>query len=188
MKENIQSIQTALLVLIAATVVYGTFLKDDSPSRRSSDRKRKTERSTSPAAAAQNIPGSNTKITADPSMMSTPPQQPISQPVNNPTTMAFNQMAHDFGAIDQNTENTHVFNFTNTGDKPLIIETATGSCGCTVPEFPREPIAPGASSQIKVVYKPGKQKGLQNKTVTVIANTQPKDTRLTISANVQEVK
>ncbi|UTW68305.1 DUF1573 domain-containing protein [bacterium SCSIO 12643] len=96
-------------------------------------------------------------------------------------------MAHDFGTIDQNTENVHVFNFTNTGDKPLIIETATGSCGCTVPEFPKEPIAPGASSQIKVVYKPGQQKGLQNKTVTVVANTQPKDTRLNISANVVEV-
>lgn len=187
MKENIQSIQTGLLVLIAATVIYGTFFKDPSPSKRN-ERNRKTERTTSPAAAAsQNIPGSNTQINAGPSITGAQPTQQVQQ-VNNPTSIAFNQMAHDFGTIDQNSENTYVFNFTNTGDKPLIIETATGSCGCTVPEFPREPIAPGASSEIKVVYKPGTQKGLQNKSVTVIANTQPKDTRLTISANVEEVK
>lgn len=186
MKENIQTIQTALLVLIAATVVYGTFIKDDSSSSRDrSQRNRKTERKSNIAAP---VPGSNTTITADPSLTQTSPPTQAPAPVKNPTKIAFNQMSHDFGTIDQNTENTYVFNFTNTGDKPLIIETATGSCGCTVPEFPREPIAPGASSEIKVVYKPGQQKGLQNKTVTVIANTQPKDTRLNISANVQEVK
>ncbi len=184
MKENIQSIQTGLLVLIAATVLYGTFFKDPTPSRRT-ERPRKTERTTTPTA--QNIPGSNTQIIADQSITGVPSTQ-LQQQVNNPTSISFNQMAHDFGTIDQNSENTYVFNFTNTGDKPLIIETATGSCGCTVPEFPREPIAPGASSEIRVVYKPGKQKGLQNKTVTVIANTLPKDTRLTISANVQEVE
>lgn len=185
MKENIQNIQTALLVLIAATVVYGTFFKSTSAPERG-DRKRRTERSVTPTPTPSNqkIPGSDTKITAGPSITGAQNNTPVS----NPTSIAFNEMAHDFGTIDQNTENEYVFNFTNTGDKPLIIETATGSCGCTVPEFPREPIAPGASSQIKVVYKPGKQKGLQNKTVTVIANTQPKDTRLTISANVQEVK
>lgn len=193
MKENIQNIQTALLVVIAATVIYGTFIQGDSstPSRERNQRSRRTERKSNVAAntPAANIPGSNTTITADPSMnLNNPAQNQAPAPVNNPTTMVFNEMAHDFGSIDQNTENTHVFKFTNTGDKPLIIETATGSCGCTVPEFPREPIAPGASSEIKVVYKPGKQKGMQNKTVTVIANTQPKDTRLNITANVQEVK
>ncbi|MGB0806111.1 MAG: DUF1573 domain-containing protein [Salibacteraceae bacterium] len=188
MKENIQTIQTALLVLIAATVIYGTFIQGDSSSskRERADRNRRTERKSN--IAASNVPQNNTQIKADPSMNLNNPATQAPAPVNNPTSIAFDQMAHDFGNIDQNSENTYVFNFTNTGDKPLIIETATGSCGCTVPEFPREPIAPGASSEIKVVYKPGKQKGLQNKTVTVIANTQPKDTRLNITANVQEVK
>ena len=176
MKENIQNIQTGLLVIIAATVIYGTFLKDNSstPDRK---RHRKTERKSNIAATPQIQPNQQPQPQ---------PTAPTSQPVNNPTSIAFDAMAHDFGTIDQNTENVHVFNFTNTGDKPLIIETATGSCGCTVPEFPKEPIAPGATSQIKVVYKPGKQKGLQNKTVTVVANTQPKDTRLNISARRSE--
>jgi hypothetical protein len=191
MKENIQNIQTGLLVIIAATVIYGTFLQGDSTSSSRAERgarHRNTER--------------KSNVTANPSApteVRTPPtsefnqnttingQPPTNHVVNSPTTMAFEAMSHDFGEIDQNSENTYVFNFTNTGDKPLIIETATGSCGCTVPEFPREPIAPGASSEIKVVYKPGKQKGLQNKTITVIANTTPKDTRINITANVKEV-
>ena len=191
MKENIQNIQTGLLVLIAATVIYGTFLQGDATTSTRAERgarHRNTERKsnvsanpdTRPEAKPAAVPAFNQNTTIN-------GQPPTNQHVNSPTSMAFEAMSHDFGEIDQNSENTYVFNFTNTGDKPLIIETATGSCGCTVPEFPREPIAPGASSEIKVVYKPGKQKGLQNKTITVIANTTPKDTRINITANVKEV-
>ena len=176
MKENIQTIQTGLLVVIALTVIYGTFLKDSSttPTQRERvTRQRKTNRQSNVAA--------------------TPPQNkptaPTNQgPVNAPTKIVFDKMAHDFGDIDQNSEHKMVFTFTNTGDKPLILESVVGSCGCTVPEYPKEPILPGESNEIKVVYKPGKQKGMQNKLVTVIANTQPKDTRLNITANVHEVK
>jgi hypothetical protein len=181
MKENIQNIQTGLLVLIAATVIYGTFLKGGSTD--SDDRgirHRRTERKSNIAAT----PPSKQPI----QNQATPPPTQMNPVVNNPTTLAFAGISHDFGNINQDSENQHTFTFTNTGDKPLIIETATGSCGCTVPEFPRKPIAPGESSEIKVMYKPGKQKGLQNKSITVIANTQPKDTRLNITANVQEVK
>ena len=176
MKENIQNIQTGLLVLIAATVIYGTFLKgDDVPTQRERvTRQRNTNRESA--------------IAAKPNPNKPKPQAPINQaPVNDPTSIAFESISYDFGDIDQDSKNNMTFVFTNTGDKPLIHENVTGSCGCTVPEYPKEPIAPGASSEIKVVYKPGKQKGLQNKLVTVIANTQPKDTRLTITANVHEV-
>lgn len=176
MKDQMQTIQTALLVLIAGTVIYGTFLKDDAPKR---ERKRKRAQVEAPAPAQQPVQNQFNQP---------PPSAPQAQPVNDPTVMSFAQMKHDFGTINQNTENEYVFNFTNEGDKPLIIETANGSCGCTVPEFPKEPIAPGATGEIRVMYKPGKQKGLQNKTVTVIANTNPRETRLNISANVQEVQ
>jgi hypothetical protein len=185
MKENIQNIQTALLVVIAATVIYGTFLQGDStatsPRSERSARHRSTERKSNIAA---------TPAQKKPQQISAPlnKNQAANKPVNSPTKVAFGTVTHDFGNIDQNSENNYTFTFTNTGDKPLIIETATGSCGCTVPKFPREPIAPGATSEIQVVYKPGKQKGLQNKTITVIANTEPRSTRLNITANVQEVK
>ncbi len=103
------------------------------------------------------------------------------------TSLKFEQMAHDFGTINQDTENLKIFKFTNTGKEPLIIENAKGSCGCTVPEYPKEPIAPGATGEIKVVYRPGKQKDMQTKNVTITANTDPANTMLTISAKVLEV-
>jgi len=61
-----------------------------------------------------------------------------------------------------------------------------GSCGCTVPDYPKHPIAPGESGELKIEYKPGKQEGKQNKTVTVTANTEPSQTVLRISADVQK--
>lgn len=103
------------------------------------------------------------------------------------TTVNFANYEHDFGNIKQDSENKYVFSFTNTGTEPLIIETANGSCGCTVPNYPKAPIAPGATGDIEVVYKPGKQENAQTKTVTVIANTEPKETTLRIKANVAKV-
>ncbi len=112
----------------------------------------------------------------------------IEKPKGPLTTISFNEDTHDFGNIKQNsTDNKHVFKFTNKGSNPLIISNAKGSCGCTVPQFPKEPIAPGETGDIVVVYKPGKQKGNQRKTVTVTANTDPPDTRIAISAIVEEV-
>lgn len=103
------------------------------------------------------------------------------------TTVKFETYDHDFGQIKQDSENKKVFTFTNTGSEPLIIESAKGSCGCTVPNYPKNPIAPGEKGEIEVVYKPGKQKDLQNKNVTIVANTEPQQTILRIKANVEEV-
>ena len=100
------------------------------------------------------------------------------------TSIKFNKDSHDFGNIEQDTENKYSFTFTNTGNEPLKIKNAKGSCGCTVPNYPKEPIMPGKTGQIDVVYKPAKQKGNQSKTVTVSANTNPENTILRISANV----
>lgn len=106
-------------------------------------------------------------------------------PPENATSIKFARYSHDFGTIMQDTENPTKFEFTNTGDQPLVIENAKGSCGCTVPNFPKEPIPPGGTATIDVVYKPGKQEGAQTKTVTVTANTAPqRQTILNIKANV----
>ncbi|MCG9910257.1 MAG: DUF1573 domain-containing protein [Flavobacteriales bacterium] len=106
-------------------------------------------------------------------------------PSGPPTAIAFKKMEHDFGNIKQDTENPYSFEFTNTGKNPLIITDAKGSCGCTVPEYPKEPIPPGGKGNIKVVYSPGKQEGQQTKNVTITANTEPQQTVLTIKANVK---
>ena len=112
----------------------------------------------------------------------------IPKPTGPVTNMTFANDVHDFGTIEQNsTDNLHTFTFTNTGTNPLIISNAKGSCGCTVPKWPKEPIPPGGTGTIEVDYKPGSQKGNQKKSVTVTANTEPADTRLSISAVVEEV-
>ena len=80
----------------------------------------------------------------------------------------------------------HVFSFVNEGDAPLIISSATASCGCTVPVWPKAPIAPGEQAEIKVQFNSRSKPGVQNKTVTVTANTYPKVTRLKIKANVNK--
>ena len=108
----------------------------------------------------------------------------IPAPTGPKTTIQFAEMEHDFGTIEQNTKNPKTFTFTNTGTEPLIISDAKGSCGCTVPDYPREPIAPGETGNIEVVYSPGSQKNQQTKTVTITANTEPATTVLRIKADV----
>ncbi len=108
-------------------------------------------------------------------------EQPTAAPI---ATVQFDAMEHDFGAIYQGSENPHVFTFTNTGDAPLVIANASGSCGCTVPFYAKDPILPGERSEIHIVYKPGKQEGQQRKTVTLTANTEPSQIILRISAEV----
>lgn len=100
------------------------------------------------------------------------------------TTVSFTEWEHDFGDVLQGSENPFVFVFKNTGDVPLVIENAVGSCGCTVPFYAKEPIPPGGESEIHVVYKPGKQQGTQHKTVTITANTEMRQNVLRIAANV----
>jgi hypothetical protein len=114
-----------------------------------------------------------------------PQQQPSQSETRAKTSVKFADMSHNFGEIKQDSKHTYVFKFTNTGSQPLIIENATGSCGCTVPTFPKEPIAPGKTGEIEVVYSPGKQEGEQTKTVTITANTDPIVTTLNISAKVK---
>lgn len=109
----------------------------------------------------------------------------VTPPSGPKTKVEFSETEYDFGEIEQNTRNPKVFTFKNVGDQPLIISNAKGSCGCTVPRYPREPIAPGETGEIEVVYSPGNQKNRQTKTVTITANTEPATSVLKISANVK---
>ncbi len=104
--------------------------------------------------------------------------------VENQTAITFEKDVFDFGEIQQG-EIVHTeFKFTNTGEHALVITGARGSCGCTVPEWPREPIAPGASNVIKVQFNSKNKSGPFNKSVTVTANTLPSETRITIKGAV----
>jgi hypothetical protein len=90
----------------------------------------------------------------------------------------------DFGEITEGEKVTYDFKFTNAGESPLIITSATATCGCTVPEYPKEPIAPGEEGVIKVVYNSANNLGMQNKVVTITANTIPEITQVNILGNV----
>ena len=85
----------------------------------------------------------------------------------------FTEEVFDFGKITQGEKVSHAFTFKNTGTKNLIISGASGSCGCTVPEWPKEPIKPGAGGTINVVFSSEGKSGLQEKTVTVVTNCEP---------------
>jgi hypothetical protein len=101
------------------------------------------------------------------------------------TTMAVDRMEHDFGNISDvggNVETT--FTITNTGNNPLLISEAKGSCGCTVPDYPRDPIQPGESREILVSFDPAGKEGAQNKTVTIMANTEPATTVINLRSNI----
>ncbi|HEY0092037.1 MAG TPA: DUF1573 domain-containing protein [Flavobacterium sp.] len=89
----------------------------------------------------------------------------------------------DYGTINQNADGKREFTFTNNGNKPLIISNAQGSCGCTVPTYPKEPIAPGAKGVIGVKYDTNRV-GAFTKTVTLTTNAAEPTKTLTIKGNV----
>ncbi|QIE58925.1 DUF1573 domain-containing protein [Rasiella rasia] len=97
--------------------------------------------------------------------------------------MKFEKTVHDFGTIDQGTNVEHRFVFTNTGEAPLVIVDAKSSCGCTVPEKPEGPIAPGDKGELLVKFN-GSGKNQVSKTVTITANTQAGKETLQIKAFV----
>ena len=91
----------------------------------------------------------------------------------NAPIMKFEFDSHDFGKVSSGDKVTYEFKFTNTGQSPLIVSNATASCGCTVPEWPKEPVQPGQGGKIKVTFDSANKEGLQDKQITVTANTSP---------------
>lgn len=116
------------------------------------------------------------------------PDQALANAAGTPATdapaMKFEAATFDFGAIGEGAMVTHVFKFANTGKTPLIIENAVASCGCTVPDWPRQPIAPGAAGEVKVEFSSRGKAGPQQKTITLTANTQPRETVLVLVGTV----
>lgn len=97
----------------------------------------------------------------------------------------FEKEEHDFGLLVDGEKVAYSFVFTNTGTAPLIISNAKGSCGCTVPNWPRNPIAPGEKGSIDVSFNSSGRKGMQNKAVTLTANTNPNRKIIKIKAEIK---
>ncbi len=101
----------------------------------------------------------------------------------NNAKIAFKTEVHDFGYVQESKGDvSYDFEFSNVGTEPLIVLNARASCGCTVPEYPRNPIKPGEKGVIKVTFRTAHQAGHFDKNVTVKTNTEIK--RLRIKGNV----
>lgn len=99
-------------------------------------------------------------------------------------TMEFERTSYDFGTVETGTTVSQVFTFTNTSDEPLILMDAKGSCGCTVPQWPREPIMPGETASLTVEFNSKNKWGKRNQKVTLTANTNPPQTFLYLTGEV----
>lgn len=118
--------------------------------------------------------------------------------VNNPATaqenatgeeavpvFSFEKDNHDFGKIMQGEKVTYTFKFKNTGNAPLVISSASASCGCTVPEYTKTPVQPGEEGTVAVTFDSAGKSGITTKNVTLIANTIPNTKVLTVTTDIQ---
>jgi hypothetical protein len=107
--------------------------------------------------------------------------------IDNPSDakMDFENKEWDFGLIEAEEIVSYSFEFVNSGSDPLIISSAKGSCGCTVPEWPKVPIVPGERGFIDVTFNSKGKKGRQNKRVTLTTNVVPSQQLLTVKGEVK---
>lgn len=98
--------------------------------------------------------------------------------------MEFDNLEHDFGTVSEGEKAIHIYKVKNTGSAPLIIQNAQPSCGCTVPDWTKTPIPVGGSGFVKAEFDTKGKQGVNNKVVTVTANTWPKTVQLKFKAMV----
>ena len=108
------------------------------------------------------------------------------QTSNKEPIISFDKKTWDFGTITDGEVVEHTFRFTNTGTSNLVISSASASCGCTIPNWPKEPIAPGEKGEIKVEFNSNGKKDMVTKDITILANTNPVKTILQIKVFVEK--
>ncbi len=175
--EKANQIQIGLLALIVLMLGYMMFFGGFGSSSSSSSSSKSSDRD----KARQSLTANNNIANA----ASTKATEPA-KPVGPLTDLKFTEETFDFGNLTAGEKASHTFKFKNTGKEPLVISNAKGSCGCTVPKWPKEPIAPGKSGEIEVTFDSKGKKGKQTKNVTITANTDPANTIIKIIADVAE--
>jgi hypothetical protein len=103
----------------------------------------------------------------------------------NVAKITFDNDTYNFGEVEEGEIVEHTFSFTNTGKVPLVISNARSTCGCTVPEWPKEPIAPGAKGDILIKFNTKNKKRDQTKPVTITANTYPSTSKVFVAGFVK---
>lgn len=161
--------RTRLILLMAVVGVLATACKD-----KEAEKKIAALEARLAEMEAQQGPKSNKLKAKEPEVK---PEGPL--PV-----ISFEAMDHDFGTIKEGDVVEYTYKFKNTGDAPLIIQNAQPSCGCTVPDWTKDPIPVGGEGFVKAVFDSKGKPNLQNKTITVTANTWPKTNQLKFKAMV----
>ncbi len=96
----------------------------------------------------------------------------------------FDKETYDFGKVKSGEVVSYRFTFTNTGKSPLIVSNATATCGCTVPDWPKKPVAPGDTASIAVTFNSAGKSGLQDKQIKITSNAQPAESMVHIIGEV----
>jgi len=172
-----ENIKTILIAVIAVALLSHTVYKITADSGGSA--------STTASSSGSMVPLSTTDN--GPTVGGVPKAEPVTEPAKPalpPTSITFKESSYDFGEMTAGDREKHIFEFVNTGQNPLVISNARGSCGCTVPSWSKEPIAPGESGNIEVEYNSTGKKGAVQQVVTIDANTNPSQSKLTIKVQV----
>jgi hypothetical protein len=109
----------------------------------------------------------------------------IQEPQGPVAEMSFEEETYDFGTVIVGDTLSHTFSFTNTGDIDLVITKAKGNCGCTVADYPKDPIAPGQKGEIKVDFNTSAKLGQHRKSVFISANVDKGTKRLYVKADIR---
>lgn len=127
--------------------------------------------------------GTSTKAS---SVVHQAPQQQaaVQEPTGPAGAFEFEQTEYNFGDVQEGEVVNHTFKFKNVGEAPLVIQNASASCGCTVPSYSKEPIPVGGTGEIQVKFNSENRVGVQNKTITITANTKPAITTVKIKGTV----
>lgn len=184
-------------ILFFASLLAFVACKDSKTTEETKDAAATTETAPAPettATTAPADPAATPTANLDPAAAPAPDKSDAkaAAPTGPITSIQFEETTYNFGTVKDGDKVKHIYKFKNTGKAPLIISDAKGSCGCTVPDWPREPIAPGKSGEIKVEFD-SKNKGTeegsnQSKRVTITANTDPVQTYLNITGIVKKDK
>lgn len=161
--------QFFFLLMVFATVQLGAQNKSDKAPAAGTVKKEAT-----PSAAP-------TAVTSPVATTPAPAAEPAVERTN--AKMTFESLTVDYGTIENGAEPLRLIKFTNTGTDPLVIKNARGSCGCTVPTWPRDPVAPGQSATMEVRYDT-KRTGQINKSITITTNEGPENHVIQVIGNV----
>lgn len=140
-----------------------------------------------PASPVQTVtPGSTTAPVVAPAPTATTEEMVEKAQKMSKTTVALSSADHDFGNVKKGQKVQHIYEITNTGKVPLIISNVRPACGCTAPDYTKEPIAPGKKGKVTLSFDSSSFNGMQNKTAEVFTNTEKTPIILSFKANVVE--